>query len=666
LDRQTQEALAAPIWEDGTMNTEALSAKLQRGLLPFGASVSGLAINLPAGMITGGLSTMGEVGQASDALVQQAYDNGDLGEMSSEQLQAVKNSVRENTAAVSAGAGTVGAALPFGAGTIPGRIGLAAGEEAFQEGVIEPNIATVGTDVTAGTDYGLTADADAATMGAILGPIGAAGGTATTTTQQATGGTQGPDVQTTGPAQPLTPGGGTAADVITGASLTRGPDDGLRGTAVTTPSAPQGPQVPTTTSPQSPNIVTIPGTDVSVQVPAPAQPQLPAPETGGLGSLGTGGAFQVPTVSTATPTMAPAPQPEAPITVDTSGVAIDPNMTAFDIINNEVQNTGGLSSDTAQQVAEQFDMSMAEVANTAEGIMGLTPSEATGAGVSPEEVVMSQPVERTTEPTAFDIINNEVSETGALSNDTAQQIADDFGLSMTEVANIAESAMGIEPSVATGPSTDVALPSTPTEVAVPTDQGVEVMIPSDPATDAETYMFEGEILGPDTFVSTDVTPEAEGVTIEGETASTEVSVPADTAPPSTTPPAQPPADTTPTTVTTTTPAFVDTVPPDDEVEVEVDEPAEPPAEPEGPSGPGEPEEVEVEVGVDTDTDDQDEKVEEPPFECPDGYEAVQINGEWRCQSTGELPEKMRPTGGSYYQPRKPSPAASAQAYRFRR
>jgi len=113
--------------------------------------------------------------------------------------------------------------------------------------------------------------------------------------------------------------------------------------------------------------------------------------------------------------------------------------------------------------------------------------------------------------------------------------------------------------------------------------------------------------------------------------------------------------------------FTETV--ETEVEVEVEDP--PADDPSGPGGPAqeEEEEVEVEVGATVDDDDDDDDTaEEAPFECPEGFEAVQINGEWRCQKIGDDTPKvgrMRPTGGSYYQPRNPSLAATAKAYRFR-
>ena len=105
---------------------------------------------------------------------------------------------------------------------------------------------------------------------------------------------------------------------------------------------------------------------------------------------------------------------------------------------------------------------------------------------------------------------------------------------------------------------------------------------------------------------------------------------------------------------------------EEEVEVEVEDP--PADDPSGPGGPAQEDDVVVEVGAPTGDDDDDETAEEAPFECPEGFEAVQINGEWRCQKIGDDTPKvgrMRPTGGAYYRPRTPSPAATAKAYRFR-
>jgi hypothetical protein len=273
------------------------------------------------------------------------------------------------------------------------------------------------------------------------------------------------------------------------------------------------------------------------------------------------------------------------------------------------------------------------------------------------------------------IISLEVAQTGALSAETAQKVAQDNNLSMQEVANMAESAMGIEQSEATGPRTDVATAAT-VDVVDATPSANQLAAEEAMGRGAAEFVFDGEVLSPtDTEVSTEVETPAEGQTIEGTVGSRDVAavvdVPVDTSTPTTTPP---PTDTSRRTPPTTTPETIravrstDTAPRDEDeeevVEVEVDEPTTG-----GPGGPAQEEDVEVEVGATVDTDDDDDDTaEEAPFECPEGFEAVQINGEWRCQKIGDDTPKvgrMRPTGGSYYQPRNPSLAATAKAYRFR-
>jgi len=270
------------------------------------------------------------------------------------------------------------------------------------------------------------------------------------------------------------------------------------------------------------------------------------------------------------------------------------------------------------------------------------------------------------------IIGLEVAQTGTLSNKTARKVAEDNNLSLQQVTNMAENAMGLEPSKATGPSTDLTTAAT-VDVATLADGSTALAEGQQGANEATEFVFDGEILSPtNTQVSKEVEiPVDTSQTIEGTVGSREVEtvvdVPVDT---STTIPTD---TTTRASTTTTVPETIravrstDTAPRDeDEVEVEVDEPV-------ITSDP----EVEVEVEIDPpvtvdppddDDDDDDDTAEDAPFECPDGFEAVQIDGVWRCQKIGDDTPKigrMRPTGGSYYQPRRPSPATTAKAYRFR-
>ena len=53
------------------------------------------------------------------------------------------------------------------------------------------------------------------------------------------------------------------------------------------------------------------------------------------------------------------------------------------------------------------------------------------------------------------------------------------------------------------------------------------------------------------------------------------------------------------------------------------------------------EDVEVDVSPEVDQDPEQE-VEEPPFECPDGYTAVKLAGRWVCQKTSSV-QVGRPT-----------------------
>jgi len=263
---------------------------------------------------------------------------------------------------------------------------------------------------------------------------------------------------------------------------------------------------------------------------------------------------------------------------------------------------------------------------------------------------------------AADIINTEVAETGALSNETAQSIAQNYNLSMQEVANLAEEAMGVTPSQATGPSTALTVaPST--EVVVSPTQPTGIATITETQTQPEGYVFEGEILGPDASVSTEVLPEEEGVIIEGVIPNQGVVVSPRPRPRPT------PTETVVETPTETvagpgTVVFTDTADMgggDEEVTVEVAEP--PPADTGGDGGE---EEVVVDIGEPDEGDGVTECPEgyelqevngemicvpiEAPFECPEGYEAVQVNGEWRCQATQAAPQRVRPTAGPYYRP----------------
>jgi hypothetical protein len=319
------------------------------------------------------------------------------------------------------------------------------------------------------------------------------------------------------------------------------------------------------------------------------------------------------------------------------------------------------------------------------------PNLAAGSTVSAAPITATEAV--ATEQSIIDTIGQEVAETGALSSGTALALSRTTNLSMQEIVNIAENAMGIEASVATGPSTslvpassvaldafggpgtDVVPASTANtgiatldssgtdvgglvgEIITDTDVGAATA-QADPVfdtidgttnsmevgattpTETEVFVNDGEVIT-DTDVSTDVNiPVNDNITFDGTTNTTEVVV------------TEPGTTITEPGTTTTVDTAVGVVVPDDDdddITVEVDE-VEDGDDIMVDDDDDDPEDVVVDL--DTDDDDvDDEVVEEAPFECPEGFEAKKINGQWRCQAEEEEgAQRVRPTGGAYYQP----------------
>ena len=743
LSAEDQANLTNPVFpEDGFVDFSALGAKTVR-TLPSAAA----AITSP--IIAGGL-TVGDVGLSSDQVIDQAVQDGSLSGLSEIEIEAMKGEARRTNTIPAALIGTVSNLLPGRLGqNLLQRMGISAAEEGVQEGVFEPNIAQTSASSVTGLDNQFVFDPEAAAVGAV------ASGTSSVATSgrgpnQAGG--AGPNVMTDGPTAPVAP----AASVISGQSLvpsTQADADAAMGRNVATNVQPTQPVAPS--AEQMPSVINIPGTDVVVQAPAPAQPQAPnqGPPSG-IEALGTGGAFRRP--NTGTVAQLPAPsnvdaQPTVEQTQPTPPEVMSQapeGLTAAEILQNEIDiittdtntsadeasrgpasialieaarnegadvNVGDSRAEVSSKIVNQIASDNQAAAEEAMGRtlpdidvgtinqlqqpsgMETLPNVDLTPAIAPEPAAPSLSdvdISRINQPTDLPagigsldaavaaarqnttpegIIGLEVAQTGALSAETARKVAEDNNLSMQDVANIAESAMGIEQSEATGPSTEVDVAAT-VDVAAPAAGGTALAAGQQGAAEATEFVFDGEVLSPtDTEVSTEVETPVEGVTIEGTVGSRDVAAVVDvpvgtsTTTPSTT-------DTTTRAPITTTPETIravrstDTAPRDeDDVVVEVDEP--PADEPSGPGGPAQEEEVEVEVGAPTgDDDDDDETAEEAPFECPEGFEAVQINGEWRCQKIGDDTPKvgrMRPTGGAYYRPRTPSPAATAKAYRFR-
>tara|TARA_R110002111_G_scaffold256410_2_gene323638 strand:- start:420 stop:1256 length:837 start_codon:yes stop_codon:yes gene_type:complete len=266
---------------------------------------------------------------------------------------------------------------------------------------------------------------------------------------------------------------------------------------------------------------------------------------------------------------------------------------------------------------------------------------------------------------------------------------------MQEIVNIAENAMGIEASVATGPSTSL-VPASSVALDAFGGPGTDVVPASTANTGIATLDPSGTDVGGlvgEIITDTDVgaaTAQADPVfdTIDGTTNSMEVDVAQTVAAdpfvydgvvidpktvvdpktvidpntvidaktvvdPKTVVVATDPITTNPITTTEVVPqtqlvpsTFDDD---DDDIIVEVDE-VEDDDDIIVDDNDDDPEDVVVDL--DTDDDDvDDEVVEEAPFECPEGFEAKKINGQWRCQAEEEEgAQRVRPTGGAYYQP----------------
>jgi hypothetical protein len=169
-----------------------------------------------------------------------------------------------------------------------------------------------------------------------------------------------------------------------------------------------------------------------------------------------------------------------------------------------------------------------------------------------------------------------------------------------------------------------------TGIVVKTTPSTEVVTKG--STETEVYIHEGEILGPETEVSTDTTLPEEGVTIEGEVVQDPLSI----------------TDVTTDVITEPTTSaepgvivFTDTVDgpsEDDGVTVEIpDDTAVEDVTMD--AGPEDGSDLSAEIGLGDEDDlsaeislgDEDDLSSEPPFECPDGFIAAKMGGRWVCQ-----------------------------------
>ena len=238
-------------------------------------------------------------------------------------------------------------------------------------------------------------------------------------------------------------------------------------------------------------------------------------------------------------------------------------------------------------------------------------------------------------------IIQEIVETGGLSVKTANRLSNDLNMSMPEITRIAENAMGLDMSTPAlsgpAPRTDM-LPSGVSTLADTKGIGNLILNPPPvgkvPVRDKDTGKLTPAVINPvKTSIAADPTllstPTDTDVDITTETdvapaVATDVTTDVDTT-------------TTVDVDDTITPLKTVDVPPEEPIEIEVDEPtAEDP----------------INI-VEEETDD-----DKPPFECPDGFTAVKVNGQFVCMPDEEeeddgadtVIQKVRPRIASYYRP----------------
>ena len=318
--------------------------------------------------------------------------------------------------------------------------------------------------------------------------------------------------------------------------------------------------------------ITIPGTDVVVDVPKLAAPATDAPVNTqmptGLSALGLGGTFN--------PNLAAGSTVSAPAITNTATEAVSQEQSIIDIIATEVAQEGGLSAATATKLAKDNNLSMVEVANLAETAMGLDTSKATGPSTSLVPVGRPKTGIATLDATGSDVGGL----VGEIMTDT------DVGAAKAPVDPKFDTIEGRR--TGTGVATVVEVPAETTTAI--TDQTVTTPLITD------------------------------------QTVATEVRTPVKT----------------PVGV-----VVLDDEDDDDDkgITVEVDEDV-------GDDDGGATIDLDP-IDSDDDDGDGDELVPlEDDFECPDGYQKVMVKGQFVCQQIDSLPEKVRPTGGAYYQTNK--------------
>ena len=238
-----------------------------------------------------------------------------------------------------------------------------------------------------------------------------------------------------------------------------------------------------------------------------------------------------------------------------------------------------------------------------------------------------------------DIIQSEIASTGSLSPNTVSQISESTGLSIPEITSLAQPS-AVSPALPNVGGTEISVPRDPGDGTAPVISGQSETTTSRPGDDAID-------ITPYNVVPVDTT--ATGIATIDPTSTAVVNPVIDPAA-TTTVTGDTGTDTT-TTVVGPPGTATTVVVPEEEVEVVVDDDA-----------------GEDDTGVTLPEGDDDK----PPFECPDGFTAVKVDGQFVCMpdekeddGAGTVIQRVRPRIGPYYQPKSVAALSGYTPYRPR-
>lgn len=238
-----------------------------------------------------------------------------------------------------------------------------------------------------------------------------------------------------------------------------------------------------------------------------------------------------------------------------------------------------------------------------------------------------------------DIIQSEIASTGSLSPNTVSQISESTGLSIPEITSLAQPS-AVSPALPNVGGTEISVPRDPGDGTAPVISGQSETTTSRPGDDAIDVT-------PYNVVPVDTT--ATGIATIDPTSTAVIDPVIDPAA-TTTVTGDTGTDTT-TTVVGPPGTATTVVVPEEEVEVVVDDDA-----------------GEDDTGVTLPEGDDDK----PPFECPDGFTAVKVDGQFVCMpdeeeddGAGTVIQRVRPRIGPYYQPKSVAALSGYTPYRPR-